>query len=154
MRSGNGAEGDLGGSKDVSPPGPSGGKHPCLISPVSCQCRTFLYIPVGSQCRGLDCPRPLSLPPPTSYTPLRIYLSTHAMATVPSITLAPLPSPELSDVEETSYLSVGGLGSANFIAEPLQHKLLEGRPASYERKLGDSELSYYLPSRANGVNDM
>lgn len=26
--------------------------------------------------------------------------------------------------------------------------------ARYERKMGDSELSYYLPSRANGVNDM
>lgn len=24
----------------------------------------------------------------------------------------------------------------------------------YERKMGDSELSYYLPSRASGVNDM
>ena len=24
----------------------------------------------------------------------------------------------------------------------------------YERKMGDSEVSYYLPSRANGVNDM
>jgi hypothetical protein len=24
----------------------------------------------------------------------------------------------------------------------------------YERKMGNSELSYYLPSRANGVNDM
>ena len=24
----------------------------------------------------------------------------------------------------------------------------------YERKMGDSETSYYLPSRANGVNDM
>jgi hypothetical protein len=24
----------------------------------------------------------------------------------------------------------------------------------YERKMGDSELSYYLPSRTNGVNDM
>ena len=76
------------------------------------------------------------------------------MATVPSITLAPLPSPELSDVEEANYLSVGGVGSPNFIAEPPQHKPLEGRPASYSRKLGDSELSYYLPSRANGVNDM
>lgn len=28
------------------------------------------------------------------------------------------------------------------------------REARYERKMGDSELSYYLPSRANGVNDM
>ncbi|KAH9982830.1 hypothetical protein BGW80DRAFT_1160926, partial [Lactifluus volemus] len=27
-------------------------------------------------------------------------------------------------------------------------------PISYERQLGDSELSYYLPSRATGVNDM
>ncbi|KII94084.1 hypothetical protein PLICRDRAFT_415673 [Plicaturopsis crispa FD-325 SS-3] len=26
--------------------------------------------------------------------------------------------------------------------------------ARYERKMGDSELSYYLPSRASGVNDM
>ena len=26
--------------------------------------------------------------------------------------------------------------------------------ARYERKMGDTELSYYLPSRANGVNDM
>ena len=25
---------------------------------------------------------------------------------------------------------------------------------SHERKLGDSELSYYLPGRAAGVNDM
>ena len=154
MRSGNGAEGIWAEVRMCHRLGPSGGKHPCLISPVSCQCHPSLYIPVGSQCHGLDCPRPFSLLLPTSYTPLRIYLSTHAMATVPSITLAPLPSPELSDVEETSYLSVGGLGSANFIAEPLQHKLLEGRPASYERKLGDSELSYYLPSRASGVNDM
>lgn len=24
----------------------------------------------------------------------------------------------------------------------------------YERKMGNSEISYYLPSRANGVNDM
>lgn len=24
----------------------------------------------------------------------------------------------------------------------------------YERKMGDSELSYFLPSRENGVNDM
>ena len=24
----------------------------------------------------------------------------------------------------------------------------------YQRRLGDSELSYYLPSRENGVNDM
>ncbi|KDQ63271.1 hypothetical protein JAAARDRAFT_119702 [Jaapia argillacea MUCL 33604] len=30
----------------------------------------------------------------------------------------------------------------------------ETRGVSYERKMGDSELSYYLPSRANGVNDM
>jgi hypothetical protein len=27
-------------------------------------------------------------------------------------------------------------------------------PASYERKLGDTETSYYLQSRATGVNDM
>lgn len=26
--------------------------------------------------------------------------------------------------------------------------------ARYERKMGDTELSYYLPSRASGVNDM
>ena len=27
-------------------------------------------------------------------------------------------------------------------------------PASYERKLGDTEASYYLQGRATGVNDM
>lgn len=31
----------------------------------------------------------------------------------------------------------------------------DGQPeVRYERKMGDCELSYYLPSRANGVNDM
>lgn len=28
------------------------------------------------------------------------------------------------------------------------------RPAQYERKMGDTELSYFLPSRQAGVNDM
>jgi hypothetical protein len=28
------------------------------------------------------------------------------------------------------------------------------RPSYYERQLGESEVSYYLPSRAAGVNDM
>ena len=28
------------------------------------------------------------------------------------------------------------------------------RPSYYERQLGESEASYYLPSRAAGVNDM
>ena len=30
----------------------------------------------------------------------------------------------------------------------------EDAPRTLERTLGDSELSYYLPSRADGVNDM
>jgi hypothetical protein len=29
-----------------------------------------------------------------------------------------------------------------------------GLPSAYERSLGDSEVSYYLPARADGVNDM
>ena len=28
------------------------------------------------------------------------------------------------------------------------------KQCTYERKLGSNELSYYLPSRAEGVNDM
>lgn len=33
-------------------------------------------------------------------------------------------------------------------------KDVQGRVVQCERCLGDSELSYYLPSRASGVNDM
>lgn len=28
------------------------------------------------------------------------------------------------------------------------------KPTQHERQLGDSEVSYFLPSRADGVNDM
>lgn len=49
-----------------------------------------------------------------------------------------LPSPASSDEDLA-------LGQAKSDASGL---------VSYERKLGDSELSYYLPGRAAGVNDM
>lgn len=60
-----------------------------------------------------------------------------------------LPSPALSDVsEQSSDLQ-------------LQHRkptseetLVEHNGNRFERRLGDSELSYYLPSRESGVNDM
>ena len=38
-----------------------------------------------------------------------------------------------------------------FNAPPLTGDRPEVR---YERKMGDSELSYYLPSRADGVSDV
>ena len=35
-----------------------------------------------------------------------------------------------------------------------ENTLVDANAHVYERRLGDSELSYYLPSRENGVNDM
>jgi hypothetical protein len=52
---------------------------------------------------------------------------------------------------------------ADFVTSPMAKDgtILLGPPEKvtdgtihYERPLGDSELSYYLPSRASGVNDM
>jgi hypothetical protein len=60
---------------------------------------------------------------------------------------APLPSPSASDSDEERDLQVGTLDLSH-----LHVQVQEG--LQYERKLGDSELSYYLPGRASGVNDM
>ncbi|THH04131.1 hypothetical protein EW146_g10256, partial [Bondarzewia mesenterica] len=76
------------------------------------------------------------------------------MATLAAISLAPLPSPELSDVEDNGYMTVRPVDTAKFVAELCQSVQLDRGSARYERRLGDSELSYYLPSRASGVNDM
>lgn len=59
---------------------------------------------------------------------------------------AGLPSPELSD-EETADLVPGQKSQPTITPDT-------SGPVSRERKLGDSELSYYLPGRAAGVNDM
>jgi hypothetical protein len=57
---------------------------------------------------------------------------------------ATLPSPDLSDeevlVSNFQQLTTSGVRQQGLI--------------SYERQLGDNELSYYLPSRVTGVNDM
>ncbi|KAI0031413.1 hypothetical protein K488DRAFT_52118 [Vararia minispora EC-137] len=60
---------------------------------------------------------------------------------------APLPSPSPSDSgdEQSPLLSQLELNISDKRADI---------SAPYERKLGDSELSYYLPGRATGVNDM
>ena len=58
-----------------------------------------------------------------------------------------LPSPQLSDEESVDLV----LGKAK--PQPTISPDTSG-PASHERQLGDSELSYYLPGRAAGVNDM
>jgi len=57
------------------------------------------------------------------------------------------PSPQLSDEELVD--SVLGQAKQRPAITPETSGLV-----SYERKLGDSELSYYLPGRAAGVNDM
>lgn len=61
------------------------------------------------------------------------------------------PTPPLSTdafllSPEPSPTTDGAIGAASWTRKPTL--------ARVERKLGDSELSYYLPSRADGVNDM
>lgn len=60
---------------------------------------------------------------------------------------AQVPSPALSDEE------VLGSKAQNTTASDTPDHKLHGTPY-YERQLGDSEVSYYLQSRAAGVNDM
>lgn len=59
----------------------------------------------------------------------------------------PSPAPELSDekVTDPSRKDMTNSGTADYRVQS---------PACYERTLGHSEVSYYLPGRANGVNDM
>jgi hypothetical protein len=52
----------------------------------------------------------------------------------------------------TPPLSSDDLKSSAREASPVPLEQLHG--ARWERKMGDSELSYYLPSREDGVNDM
>ncbi|KAI0308149.1 hypothetical protein B0F90DRAFT_124131 [Multifurca ochricompacta] len=66
-----------------------------------------------------------------------------------------LPSPELTDEDIDSAPNPANrehMTTSDSSAPDccLQHP----EPVHYERKLGDSELSYYLPGRATGVNDM
>ena len=75
------------------------------------------------------------------------------MVQYPTLALSPLPSPDSSDVEATDFISARRyhdqiLSSGLCSLGPCGHSL------HYERKLGDGEVSYYLPSRAAGVNDM
>jgi hypothetical protein len=60
---------------------------------------------------------------------------------------AQAPSPALSDEEV-----LGSKGQNTTAPDTPDHKP-HGTPY-YERQLGDSEVSYYLQSRATGVNDM
>ena len=57
------------------------------------------------------------------------------------------PSPTLSDEEV-----IGSKGQNTAASDTPDHKAHDAR--YYERQLGDSEVSYYLQSRATGVNDM
>lgn len=82
-----------------------------------------------------------------------------AVATISAVSSLPTPPPsQLSfDIASTSKSPLAGMPIDQHVAgleisaevpTPQQTRV------RYERKLGDSELSYYLPSRANGVNDM
>lgn len=61
--------------------------------------------------------------------------------------VAGLPSPELSDEEAVDLVLVQTKSQPTITPDT-------SGPVLHERKLGDSELSYYLPGRAAGVNDM
>ncbi|KAH9836943.1 uncharacterized protein C8Q71DRAFT_578490 [Rhodofomes roseus] len=49
---------------------------------------------------------------------------------------------------------VDGEEDRTFIGKPSPDVATSSRSAVYERKMGDTELSYFLPSRQTGVNDM
>jgi hypothetical protein len=57
------------------------------------------------------------------------------------------PSPALSDE------GVSNPKGQDVTASDTPDRQVNGSP-HYERQLGESEVSYYLPSRATGVNDM
>jgi hypothetical protein len=65
----------------------------------------------------------------------------------PTATNPQVPSPELSD-EDTLGPNDQRTATSDTPDRPVQGH------AYYERRLGNSELSYYLPARAAGVNDM
>ena len=60
---------------------------------------------------------------------------------------APVPLTSEVPAEKTQTV---GLTLDTSLSTPIDAQL----EVRYERKMGDGELSYYLPSRANGVNDM
>jgi hypothetical protein len=60
---------------------------------------------------------------------------------------AQAPSPALSDEEV-----LGSNGQNTTASDVPDHKV--NGTSYYERQLGESEVSYYLQSRATGVNDM
>lgn len=57
-----------------------------------------------------------------------------------------LPLPRLRYLYQSSSLSL--------IDDVMAHPSDGHTQGRYERKMGDSELAFYLPSRAEGVNDM
>ncbi|KAH7927276.1 hypothetical protein BV22DRAFT_295710 [Leucogyrophana mollusca] len=63
------------------------------------------------------------------------------------------PSPAFSDVLRRDLD-----GETNVISDALTSRMIPddalAKPCKLERRMGDSELSYYLPSRSTGVNDM
>lgn len=76
------------------------------------------------------------------------------MATL-SIPLARLPTPEHSDVEDALSSDIRELDFKKSLAGlRIAEDTHTTNAFCYERQLGDNELSYYLPSRATGVNDM
>ncbi|KAI0275009.1 hypothetical protein BC834DRAFT_965456 [Gloeopeniophorella convolvens] len=71
--------------------------------------------------------------------------------TVTDVPAARLPSPALSD--EGTGLSRDSVNTQHKAATEVSGSVAQ-LGVFYERKLGNSELSYYLPGRAAGVNDM
>lgn len=58
-----------------------------------------------------------------------------------------IPTPPLSDDEKSPVVSPCSIPA-------VPSKSRSTSRSQYERKMGDTELSYYLPSRQTGVNDM
>ena len=138
----------------------------------------LLFVRSYSLLAPLACPLPLfarafstapvrSLVYPHSMIPQRIFPAARAAAPAPhykrvcdssafdvnmacKLDRAPLPSPPLTAPasESNTRFSFDSQSDVDYVSAR------RSRGPRYERKMGDTELSYFLPSRQTGVNDM
>lgn len=81
---------------------------------------------------------PLTMSQPYSHARTASDIQTSLLLGLPEQSLNPPPSPSL---DSHGFALIGGQGD-----EPARE--------AWERKMGPNEVSYFLPSRAEGVNDM
>ncbi len=96
---------------------------------------------------------------PTSHYPLRPNPSVARILSFPLLTHPPTRIASMGSVAAVQSLPTPPLGEGEHPVDYVELKRnLENVPVEdsvrFERKMGDTELSYFLPSRESGVNDM